>query len=77
MIDIIEYSKEIDTLDKMGIIFDKVTDDEIFFNCNTHPYLPEPNDEARTIWGKMGNIWHYDGKKLIIGRLGKWERPSL
>ena len=78
-IDISQYSKEINILDKMGILFDEVKNEEIIFNCLSNPYLPKPNDEARAIFGKLGNIWAYQGatKKLYISRSEKWEQPKL
>lgn len=79
MIDISQYSKEINKLDKLGILLDKVKGDEIFFNCLTNPYLPQPNDIARAILGQIGNVWTYHGstKKLIVGRFGEWKRPAV
>lgn len=60
---IVEHTKEINELEKRGIHINnkKSTKYTLFFNCDTHPYLPEPNDEVRRILGKIGNTWHYEG----------------
>lgn len=62
----------INLLKKYGIKYQKYDQkkEEYHFKCDTNPYLPEPNDEARTLLGQLGNTWTYTGstKKLVVGK---------
>ena len=63
-----EYADTIEELDRRGIHYDKTKDEDVYFKCDSNPYLPVPNHETRELFKRIGNIWTYFGstKTLVI-----------
>ena len=60
--------KVLKELEAHGIHFHKEVKEDLYFKCDTNPYLPEQDNELIRLFEQIGNIWTYHGsnKTLII-----------